>query len=338
MAIKVAINGFGRIGRLVFRVMAEAPERFEIVAVNDLADAKMLAYLAKYDSTQGRFPGTVEAGDGALIVNGKSVKLCAERNPANLPWAELGVDVVIEATGFFRANATDAKPGYDSHIAAGAKKVIISAPASGTAETIVMGVNDNLLTADSVAVSNASCTTNSLAPVAKVLDETFGIVHGLMTTCHGYTNDQKILDQVGGDMHRSRAGACNIIPPTTGAAVAVGKVLPQLNGKLDGGALRVPIPTGSITDLTVVLAKDTTVEEIHDAIKAAAAGELKGILEYTEDAIVSSDIVHNPASSIFDANVTKVIGGNLVKVGMWYDNEWGYSNRTADLAELLMKL
>ena len=338
MAIKVAINGFGRIGRLVFRVMAEAPERFEIVAVNDLADAKMLAYLAKYDSTQGRFPGTVEAGDGALIVNGKTVKLCAERNPANLPWAELGVDVVIEATGFFRANATDDKPGYDSHIAAGAKKVIISAPASGTAETIVMGVNDNLLTADSVAVSNASCTTNSLAPVAKVLDETFGIVHGLMTTCHGYTNDQKILDQVGGDMHRSRAGACNIIPTTTGAAVAVGKVLPQLNGKLDGGALRVPIPTGSITDLTVVLAKDTTVEEIHDAIKAAAAGELKGILEYTEDAIVSSDIVHNPASSIFDANVTKVIGGNLVKVGMWYDNEWGYSNRTADLAELLMKL
>ena len=338
MAIKVAINGFGRIGRLVFRVMAEAPERFEIVAVNDLADAKMLAYLAKYDSTQGRFPGTVEAGDGALIVNGKTVKLCAERNPANLPWAELGVDVVIEATGFFRANATDDKPGYDSHIAAGAKKVIISAPASGTAETIVMGVNDNLLTADSVAVSNASCTTNSLAPVAKVLDETFGIVHGLMTTCHGYTNDQKILDQVGGDLHRSRAGACNIIPTTTGAAVAVGKVLPQLNGKLDGGALRVPIPTGSITDLTVVLAKDTTVEEIHDAIKAAAAGELKGILEYTEDAIVSSDIVHNPASSIFDANVTKVIGGNLVKVGMWYDNEWGYSNRTADLAELLMKL
>ncbi len=338
MAIKVAINGFGRIGRLVFRVMAEAPERFEIVAVNDLADAKTLAYLAKYDSTQGRFQGTIEAGDSALIVNGKTVKLCAERNPANLPWAELEVDVVIEATGFFRANATDDKPGYDSHIAAGAKKVIISAPASGTAETIVMGVNDNLLTADSVAVSNASCTTNSLAPVAKVLNDAFGIVHGLMTTCHGYTNDQKILDQVGGDLHRSRAGACNIIPTTTGAAVAVGKVLPALNGKLDGGALRVPIPTGSITDLTVVLEKDTTIEEIHATIKAAAEGEFKGILEYTEDPIVSSDIVHNPASSIFDASVTKVIGGNLVKVGMWYDNEWGYSNRTADLAELLMKL
>ena len=339
MAVKVGINGFGRIGRLVFRVMAEQPERFDIVGINDLADAEMLTYLAKYDSTQGRFNGTIEAGDKCMVVNGKCIPIFAERNPADLPWGEKGCEVVIESTGFFRDNATADKPGYDSHIAAGAKKVIISAPAKGDAATVVLGVNDDILTAETTCVSNASCTTNSLAPVAKILHEKFGIVKGLMTTVHGYTNDQKILDQVGGDMHRARAAAVNIIPSTTGAAVAVGMVLPELNGKLDGYSLRVPVPTGSITDLTVELSKDVTAEEVNAVIKEAAnSSAYKGILEYTEDAIVSSDIVHNPHSSIYDAGNTKVIGGNMLKVTMWYDNEWGYSNRTADLAEMLMKL
>jgi len=338
MAIKVGINGFGRIGRLVFRVMVDQPERFDVVAINDLAAADMLAYLAKYDSTQGKFAGTIEAGEGCLIVNGKEIKVCAERNPANLPWGELGVDVVIEGTGFFRANKTADKPGYDSHLDAGAKKVIITAPAKGDAATVVLGVNDDILTADTKCVSNASCTTNSLAPVAKVLHEKFGIVKGLMTTVHGYTNDQNVLDQVHSDKHRSRAAAVSIIPSTTGAAVAVGVVLPELNGKLDGYALRVPIPTGSITDLTVELAKEVTADEINATIKKSAECCFKGIIEYTEDPIVSADIVHNPHSSIFDAGNTKVIGGNMLKVTMWYDNEWGYSNRTADLAEMLMKL
>jgi glyceraldehyde 3-phosphate dehydrogenase len=255
MATKVGINGFGRIGRLVFRVMAEQPERFDIVGINDLSDPKTLAYLAKYDSTQGRFPGTIEAGEGSLIVNGEAIKVFAERNPADLPWGELGADVVIESTGFFRDNAKDGKPGYDSHIAAGAKKVIISAPAKGTAETVVLSVNDHVLDSGDDCVSNASCTTNSLAPVVKVLNEKFGVVKGLMVTVHGYTNDQKILDQVGSDLHRARAAAVNIIPTSTGAAAAVGKVLPELNGKLDGYALRVPVPTGSITDLTVEFAR-----------------------------------------------------------------------------------
>ena len=338
MATKVAINGFGRIGRLVFRVMAEQPERFEIAGINDLSDPKTLAYLAKYDSTQGRFPGTIEAGDASLVVNGKSIPVFAERNPGDLPWGELGVDVVVESTGFFRDNAKDGKPGYDSHLAAGAKKVIISAPAKGTAETVVLSVNDHVLDSGDHCVSNASCTTNSLAPVAKLLNEKFGIVKGLMVTVHGYTNDQKILDQVGSDLHRARAAAVNIIPTSTGAAAAVGLVLPELNGKLDGYALRVPVPTGSITDLTVEFAQDVTAEEINAVIKEAAEGEYKGIIEYVTDPIVSSDIVHNPHSSIFDSGNTKVIGGNMAKVTMWYDNEWGYSNRTADLAERLMQL
>ncbi len=338
MAVKIGINGFGRIGRLVFRAMCEDPERFDIAAINDLADADMLAYLLKYDSTQGRFPGKVVAKQDALVVNGKEVKVLSERDPANLPWGELGVEVAIEATGIFRDNKKDGKPGYDSHLDAGARKVIISAPSKGDATMVVLGVNDDVLTNETKCVSNASCTTNSLAPVVKVLHEQIGIVKGLMVTCHGYTNDQKILDMVHSDKHRSRAAAINIIPTTTGAAVAVGKVLPEMNGKLDGYALRVPIPAGSITDLTIEMSKDTNIEEINEAIRVAAEGPMKGIIEYCTDPIVSSDIVHNAHSSIFDAGNTKVIGGNMVKVTMWYDNEWGYSNRTADLAEKLASL
>jgi len=333
MAVTIGINGFGRIGRLVFRAMAEDPERFDVKAVNDLADADMLAYLLKYDSTQGRFPGKVVAKKGALLVNGKEVKVLSEKNPADLPWGELGVDVAIEATGIFRDNKTAEKPGYDSHLDAGARKVIISAPAKGNAATVVLGVNDEELTGDVKCVSNASCTTNSLAPVVKVLHGRFGILKGLMTTVHGYTNDQRILDMIHKDKHRSRAAGINIIPTTTGAAVAVGKVLPELNGKLDGYALRVPVPTGSITDLTITVQKKTSIEEINETVKAAADGPMKGIIEYCTDPIVSSDVIHNPHSSIFDAGNTKVIDGDMVKVTMWYDNEWGYSKRTADLAE-----
>ncbi len=338
MAVKIGINGFGRIGRLVYRAMLERGTEFEVLGINDLMDAKTMAHLLKYDSTQGKFAGTVEVGDGVLIVNGKEVKLCCERNPADLPWGDLGVDVVIESTGIFCDNKTAEKAGYDSHLDAGAKKVIISAPAKGDAAMVVLGVNDDILTADTKCVSNASCTTNSLAPVVKILDEQFGVVRGLMTTCHGYTNDQSTLDFPHKDLRRSRAAAINIIPTSTGAAVAVGKVLPKLNGKLDGYALRVPVPTGSITDLTVELAKEVTADEINAAIKVAADGEMKGIIEYTDDPIVSSDIVHDPASSIFDSLNTKVIGGTMAKVTMWYDNEWGYSNRTADLALMMAAL
>jgi len=338
MAVKVGINGFGRIGRLVFRAMSEQPDRFDVQAINDLADADMLAYLLKYDSTQGKFPGKVVAKQDALVVNGQEIKVLGERNPADLPWGDLGVDVAIEATGIFRANKTDQKPGYDSHLDAGAKKVIISAPAKGTAATIVLGVNDDILTGQTLCVSNASCTTNSLAPVVKVLHDNFTVVKGLMTTVHGYTNDQRILDMIHKDKRRSRAAAVNIIPTTTGAAVAVGKVLPELNGKLDGYALRVPIPTGSITDLTVMVGKKTSIEEVNEKIKAAADGPMKGIIEYAPDPIVSSDIVHNPASSIFDSGNTKVLDGDMIKVTMWYDNEWGYSCRTVDLAEKMAQL
>ena len=333
MAVKVGINGFGRIGRLVFRAMAENPERFDVVGINDLADADMLAYLLKYDSTQGRFPGKVVAKQDSIVVNGKEIKVTAERNPADLPWGKLGVDVALESTGIFRDNKKEGKPGYDSHLDAGAKKVIISAPAKGDAATVVLGVNDDILTSETKCVSNASCTTNSLAPVAKILHEKFGIVKGLMTTCHGYTNDQSILDLAGSNKTRSRAAAVNIVPTSTGAAVAVGIVLPELQGKLDGFALRVPIPTGSITDLTILVEKNTSIEEINESIKAAADGPMKGIIEYVTDPIVSSDIVHNPYSSIFDSNNTLVMDGNLVKVTMWYDNEWGYSCRSADLIE-----
>jgi len=338
MAVKVGINGFGRIGRLVFRAMAEEPERFDVVAINDLADADTLAYLLKYDSTQGRFPGKVVAKQDALLVNGKEVKVLSQRDPANLPWGEKDVAVVVEATGIFRDNKTAEKPGYDSHLDAGAKKVIISAPTKGSAVTVVLGVNDEVLTGEVTCVSNASCTTNSLAPVAKVLHEKFGIVKGLMTTIHGYTNDQRILDMIHKDKRRCRAAAINVIPTTTGAAVAVGKVLPELNGKLDGYALRVPVPVGSITDLTVVVGKKTSMEEVNETIRLAAAGPMKGIIEYVTDPIVSSDVIHNPASSIFDSGNTLVVDGDLVKCTMWYDNEWGYSCRTADLVEKMAAL
>ena len=338
MAVTIGINGFGRIGRLVLRAMCARPERFDVAAINDLAEADMLAYLLKYDSTQGRFPGKVVAKQDALVVNGKEIKVLGERDPAKLPWGKMGVDVCLECTGIFRANKTDDKPGYDSHLDAGAKKVIISAPTKGTAATIVLGVNDDTLTPKTLCVSNASCTTNSLAPVVKVLHEAFGVVKGLMTTVHGYTNDQRILDMIHKDKHRARAAALNIIPTTTGAAVAVGKVLPELNGKLDGYALRVPVAVGSITDLTVLLAKKTSIEEVNETVKAAADGPMKGIIEYCTDPIVSSDVIGNPYSSIFDSGNTTVLDGDMVKVTMWYDNEWGYSNRTIDLAEKMAKL
>ena len=337
MAVTVGINGFGRIGRLVFRAMMESADRFDIPAVNDLADADMLAYLVRYDSTQGRYPGKVEAKGDSLVVDGKTVKVLSEKDPGKLPWSELGVEVVVESTGIFRDNKKAGKPGYDSHLDAGARKVIISAPTKGDALTVVLGVNDDALTPDVKCVSNASCTTNSLAPVVKVLHEAFGVVKGLMTTCHGYTNDQRILDLVHKDKARARAAAINIIPTTTGAAAAVGKVLPALSGKLNGFALRVPVPVGSITDLTVQLSRAVSAEEINAAVKAAAEGPMKGIIEYVTDPIVSSDVIHNPHSSLFDSNNTMAID-DLVKVTMWYDNEWGYSCRTADLVEKMAGL
>jgi glyceraldehyde 3-phosphate dehydrogenase len=338
MATKVGINGFGRIGRLVFRAMCEEPDRFDVAAVNDLADADMLAYLLRYDSTQGRFPGKVVAKQDALVVNGREVKVVSEKDPAKLPWGEMGVEVVVESTGVFRSNKTAEKPGYDSHLDAGAKRVVISAPTKGDAVTIVLGVNDDLLTPETTCVSNASCTTNSLAPVVKVLHEKFSIVKGLMTTCHGYTNDQRILDMIHKNKERARAAAINIIPTTTGAASAVGKVLPELKGKLDGFALRVPVPVGSITDLTVIVSRKTSIEEVNETVRAAAEGSMKGIIEYVTDPIVSSDVIHNPHSSIFDSNNTRVMDGDMVKVTMWYDNEWGYSCRTADLVERMAAL
>ncbi len=338
MAVKVGINGFGRIGRLVFRAMCEEPDRFDVVAINDLADADMLAYLLRYDSTQGRFPGKVVPKKDSLVVNGKDLKVLSERNPADLPWGKMGVEVVVEATGIFCDNKKGDKPGYDSHLDAGARKVIISAPTKGTATMIVLGVNDDTLTPAISCVSNASCTTNSLAPVVKVLHEAFTITKGLMTTCHGYTNDQRILDMIHKKKERARAAAINIIPTTTGAAAAVGKVLPELNGKLDGFALRVPVPVGSITDLTIIVEKKTSIEEVNEAVRAAADGAMKGIIEYVTDPIVSSDVIHDPHSSIFDSNNTLVMDGDMVKVTMWYDNEWGYSCRTCDLVEKIAAL
>ncbi|QDT37825.1 type I glyceraldehyde-3-phosphate dehydrogenase [Stratiformator vulcanicus] len=339
MAVKVGINGFGRIGRITFRAMALRPDEFEIVGINDLGDPKLLGMLLKYDSVQGRFPGTVSVEGDTLIVNDEPIKIYSERNPAELPWGELGCDVALESTGIFTSRATDAKPGYDSHLKAGARKVVLSAPAKDEVDlTVVAGVNDSELTADHKCISNASCTTNCLAPMVKVLNENFGLEEGLMTTIHAYTNDQQVLDLLHSDPHRARAAALNIIPTTTGAAKAVGKVYPAVKGKLTGLALRVPVPAGSITDLTATLGKDVSVDEINAAMKSAAEGPLKGIMEYTEDPIVSSDIVGNPHSVIFDGEWTTRIGSRMVKVMGWYDNEFGYSNRTADLIAKLASL
>ncbi|MEQ8477154.1 type I glyceraldehyde-3-phosphate dehydrogenase [Fulvivirga sp.] len=321
---KVAINGFGRIGRLAFKSLL-AKDNVEVVAINDLTDTTTLAHLLKYDSIHGRFDGTVEVTADGFKVNGKAIKVTAERDPANLPWAQLGVDIVLESTGFF----VD-KEGASKHITAGAKKVVISAPAKGDIPTVVLGVNYDILTGSETIMSNASCTTNCLAPVAKVLNDKFGIDKGFITTIHAYTSDQNLQDAPHKDLRRARAAAINIVPTTTGAAKAVGLVLPDLKGKLDGNAVRVPTPTGSLTDLVCILKKETTIEEINAAMKAAAEGPMKGILKYTEDPIVSSDIVGDPHSSIFDSQMTSV-NGNLVKVVSWYDNEAGYSNRVADL-------
>ncbi|WP_266205006.1 type I glyceraldehyde-3-phosphate dehydrogenase [Pontibacter kalidii] len=322
--IKVAINGFGRIGRLTFKALLQK-ENVEVVAINDLTDTKTLAHLLKYDSVHGRFNGTVEASEGGIIVNGREIKITAEREPKNLPWGKLGVDVVLESTGRF---VDDVSAG--GHLEAGARKVVISAPAKGEVKTVVLGVNEDVLTGEERIVSNASCTTNCLAPMAKVLDDAFGIEKGYITTVHAYTADQNLQDAPHKDLRRARAAAYSIVPTSTGAAKAVGLVLPHLKGKLDGVAMRVPIPDGSLTDLTVILKKPVTKEEINAAMKKAAENELKGILEYTEDPIVSIDIVGNTHSCIFDAEMTSA-NETLVKVVGWYDNEAGYSNRAADL-------
>lgn len=333
MAIKVGINGFGRIGRLVFRAMVNDPE-IEVVAVNDLGDIPTMAHLLKYDSVHGRAFDVVEVTEEGFIADGHAVKVLSEREPSNLPWGELGVDVVVESTGIFKTGELASK-----HIEAGARKVVITCPAKGEDISVVMGVNDGKYDAEKHnIVSNASCTTNCLAPVAKVLLENFGIKRGYMNTIHAYTNDQKILDLPHKDLRRARAAAMSMIPTTTGAARAVSLVLPELAGKLDGFATRVPTPDGSMVDLTVELEREVTVEEINAAMKEAAEGELAGILAYTEDPIVSIDIVDDPHSSIFDAGLTMVMGGksNLVKVVSWYDNEWGYSNRVKDLVKIMM--
>ena len=330
MTTRVGINGFGRIGRNFFRAAIEQGADIEVVAVNDLTDNKTLAHLLKYDSIMGRFNGEVSYDDEGIIVDGKHIKVLAQRDPADLPWGELGVEVVVESTGFF----TDGEKAA-AHIAAGAKKVVISAPAKNVDGTFVMGVNDgDYDPATMNIISNASCTTNCLAPLAKVLHENVGIERGIMATIHSYTGDQRVLDAPHKDLRRARAAALNMIPTKTGAAQAVALVLPELKGKFDGLAVRVPTPTGSLTDLTFVASKEVSVEAIQAAVKAAAEGELKGVLEYTEDPIVSTDIVGNPHTSIFDATETKVIG-NLVKVLSWYDNEWGYSNALVRLTSLV---
>jgi glyceraldehyde 3-phosphate dehydrogenase len=339
VAIRVAINGFGRIGRLVFRNLVARPDKFEVVGINDLTDNEMLATLLKYDSNHRRFQGTVSHTADALIVNGKSIRALSERDPAKLPWGELGVDVCVESTGIFTGRAAGGKPGYDTHLAAGAKRVVLSAPAKDNVDlTVVLGVNDHKLAAEHKCISNASCTTNCLAPVAKVLHEKFGIVKGLMTTVHAYTNDQNTQDLPHKDPYRARAAALNIIPTSTGAAKAVGEVIPELKGKLTGISLRVPVSTGSVVDLTALMAKNVTKDEVNAAMRAAAEGPLKGVLDYTDDPIVSTDIIGDPHSSIFAGDFTQVLDGNLLKIVSWYDNEWGYSCRTVDLCEKIAKL
>jgi len=332
MATKVSINGFGRIGRLVARAILERDDHdLELVAINDLADAKANALLFAYDSVHGRFPGEVTATESAILVNGKEIAVTSERDPGKLPHAAMGVDIVLECTGFFQSHDA-AKP----HLDAGAKRVLISAPATGVSATVVYGVNHDTLTAEDIIVSNASCTTNCLAPIAKVMNDTVGIERGFMTTVHSYTNDQRILDQIHKDLRRARAGACNIIPTTTGAARAVGLVLPELKGKLDGSSVRVPTPNVSLVDLTFVPKRDTTAEELNAALKAAAdAGPMAGVLDYTDQPLVSSDFNHYPASSTVDSLETSVMEGKLARVVSWYDNEWGFSNRMIDTAGVM---
>ncbi len=334
MGLRIAINGFGRIGRNVFRVIQNTPG-LDVVAINDLTDAATLAHLLKYDTVHGRFDGTVRAGKGAITVNGQKITITAERDPANLPHAENKIDFVVEATGIFAKREQCQK-----HIDAGAKKVVLTVPPKDEIDAmVVMGVNHGTLKASDLIISNASCTTNCLAPIAKVLEDSFGLKSGMMTTVHAYTNDQRILDLPHGDLRRARAAAANIIPTTTGAARAVGKILPKLAGKLDGCAMRVPVPDGSVVDLVAQLKKKVTVEEVNAAFQAAAKkGDLKGILEFSNEPLVSSDIVGNPSSSIFDSLATMVMDGNTVKVISWYDNEWGYSNRVVDLMKYAGKL
>lgn len=331
MSVKVGINGFGRIGRLVFRAGVDS-NNIEFIAVNDLTDAKTLAHLLKYDSTQKIFPGTIEAKDSAIVVNGKEIKIFAERDPANLPWKDLDIKIVVESTGVFRK-----KDEIMKHIEAGAEKVILTVPAKDEIDaTIVLGVNDSVLTGKEKIISNASCTTNCIAPMVKVLNDNFGMEKGLMTTVHAYTNDQRLLDFPHKDLRRARSAALSIIPTSTGAAKAVGKIIPELKGKLDGFAMRVPVPDGSIVDFVATLKKDVTANDVNSAMKQAAEGPMKGILEYCDEPIVSQDIIGNPHSCIFDPALTYVMGGNMVKVVGWYDNEWGYSMRVIDIIEKLI--
>ncbi|MDC0886421.1 type I glyceraldehyde-3-phosphate dehydrogenase [Altererythrobacter sp.] len=334
MATKVAINGFGRIGRLVARAILERSDHdLELVSINDLSDTASNALLFQYDSSHGRFPGTVETGENAIIVNGKSIAVTSERDPGKLPHAAQGIGIVLECTGFFQSHEA-AEP----HLTAGAKRVLISAPAKNVTATIVFGVNHSVLTSADVIVSNASCTTNCLSPMAKVLHDTVGIERGFMTTIHSYTNDQRILDQMHGDMRRARGGAQNMIPTTTGAARAVGLVLPELAGKLDGSSVRVPTPNVSLVDLVFTPGRDTSVEELNGALKAAADGAMKGVLDYTDQPLVSSDFNHYPASSTIDSLETSVMEGKLARVVSWYDNEWGFSNRMIDTAGVMAGL
>ena len=332
MSIRVGINGFGRIGRMVFRAMMDRGG-YEVITINDLTDSATLAYLLKYDSVHGRYNGTVEAVDDGLVVAGRKIDIVSERNPADLAWGDRGVDLVVESTGIF----TDGEKAA-AHLEAGAKKVLISAPATNVDATIVLGVNDETLTAEHRIVSNASCTTNCLGPMAYVLHNHFGIIRGSMTTIHAYTSDQRIIDIGHKDLRRARSAAVSMIPTSTGAAKAIGEVIPELSGKLNGMAVRVPVPDGSLTDLVVQVDRVPSADEVNAAFKEAAQGRLKGVLEYCEDPIVSADIVHNPASCIFDMDLTMIIDNGLVKVCGWYDNEWGYSNRCADLLKRLSEI